>query len=105
MYREETVDCLVNVTDRLTCIPLPQLQNSYPPNKIDVENHCLVDYGLAKPYIDFETKKHISYSENRSITGKVLIAENTYKQILQKARVSTSRNSEAQNPRKEKRTQ
>ena len=41
--------------------------------------HCLVDYGLAKPYIDFETKKHISYSENRSITGKVLIVGITYK--------------------------
>ena len=30
---------------------------------------CSVDYGLAKPYIDTETNKHIAYSEHRSITG------------------------------------
>jgi casein kinase 1, gamma len=29
----------------------------------------VLDYGLAKPYIDSETNKHIAFSEHRSITG------------------------------------
>ena len=29
----------------------------------------IVDYGLAKPYIDSETKRHVAYAEHRSITG------------------------------------
>ena len=29
----------------------------------------IVDYGLAKPYIDSETNKHVAYAEHRSITG------------------------------------
>ena len=28
-----------------------------------------VDFGLAKPYIDSETKRHVAYAEHRSITG------------------------------------
>ena len=30
----------------------------------------IVDYGLAKPYIDSETNKHVAYAEHRSITGE-----------------------------------
>ena len=33
----------------------------------------IVDYGLAKPYIDSETKRHVAYAEHRSITGKLII--------------------------------
>ena len=29
-----------------------------------------VDFGLAKPYIDSETGRHVVYAEHRSITGK-----------------------------------
>ena len=29
----------------------------------------VVDFGLAKPFIDSETKKHIAYAERRSIIG------------------------------------
>ena len=29
----------------------------------------IVDYGLAKPYIDSMTNKHVAYAEHRSITG------------------------------------
>ena len=31
----------------------------------------IIDYGLAKPYIDTETRKHISSTENRPITGTI----------------------------------
>ena len=31
----------------------------------------IVDYGLAKPYIDSETKRHVAYAEHRSITGTI----------------------------------
>ena len=31
----------------------------------------IVDYGLAKPYIDSETNRHVAYAEHRSITGTV----------------------------------
>ena len=30
-----------------------------------------VDFGLAKPYIDSETGRHVAYAEHRSITGGV----------------------------------
>ena len=30
----------------------------------------VVDFGLAKPFIDSETKKHIAFAERRSIIGK-----------------------------------
>ena len=30
----------------------------------------VVDFGLAKPYIDSETKKHIAFAEKRSIIGR-----------------------------------
>ena len=30
----------------------------------------IIDYGLAKPYIDSETKQHIAFAGNRPITGK-----------------------------------
>ena len=33
----------------------------------------IVDYGLAKPYIDSETHKHVTYAEHRSITGCLLL--------------------------------
>ena len=29
----------------------------------------VIDFGLAKPYIDSETKQHIAFAENRAITG------------------------------------
>lgn len=29
----------------------------------------IIDYGLAKEYIDAETKKHIPYREHKSLTG------------------------------------
>ena len=29
----------------------------------------MIDYGLAKPYIDSETKQHIAFAEHRAITG------------------------------------
>ena len=29
----------------------------------------MVDFGLAKPFIDADTGRHIPYSENRSICG------------------------------------
>ena len=29
-----------------------------------------VDFGLAKPFIDSETKRHVAYAEHRSITGR-----------------------------------
>ena len=33
----------------------------------------VIDFGLAKPYIDSETKKHIQFAENRAITGRATI--------------------------------
>ena len=32
----------------------------------------MIDYGLAKPYIDSETKQHIAFAEHRAITGHQL---------------------------------
>ena len=29
-----------------------------------------MDFGLAKPYIDSETGRHVAYAEHRSITGE-----------------------------------
>ena len=31
-----------------------------------------MDFGLAKPYIDSETGRHVAYAEHRSITGETL---------------------------------
>ena len=31
----------------------------------------IIDYGLAKPYIDTETKQHIAYADRRPITGNI----------------------------------
>ena len=33
----------------------------------------VIDFGLAKPFIDSETKKHIQFAENRAITGRATI--------------------------------
>lgn len=33
-----------------------------------------VDFGLAKPYIDSETKRHVAYAEHRSITGLMMLS-------------------------------
>ena len=33
----------------------------------------IIDYGLAKPYIDSETKQHIAFAGNRPITGKYFL--------------------------------
>ena len=46
-----------------------------------LDKSAQVDFGLAKPYIDCETKKHISYAERRSIIGEV-----TTKKVLTKWR-------------------
>ena len=32
-----------------------------------------VDFGLAKPYIDSETGRHVAYAEHRSITGETAV--------------------------------
>ena len=37
----------------------------------------VIDFGLAKPYIDSETKKHIQFAENRAITGRATIRNQT----------------------------
>ena len=31
----------------------------------------MVDFGLAKPYVDIETGRHIAYAENKNLTGTV----------------------------------
>ena len=31
----------------------------------------MVDLGLAKPYVDMETGRHIPYAENKNLTGTV----------------------------------
>ena len=42
----------------------------------------VIDYGLAKPYIDSETKQHIEYSERRAITGETKYTRSWYTCIL-----------------------
>ena len=62
---------------------LTTTQCIYPHRDIKPENFLIgrtakqkenivhsVDFGLAKPYIDSETKKHIAYAERRSIIGR-----------------------------------
>ena len=47
-----------------------------------------VDFGLAKPFIDSETGRHVAYAEHRSITGKkVRFAE------MRRSVLTTDRNS------------
>ena len=42
----------------------------------------MVDFGLAKPFIDADTGRHIPYSENRSICGTLrYISLNVHKVI------------------------
>ena len=36
-----------------------------------------VDFGLAKPYLDSETNRHVPFAEHRSITGDYL-SENIF---------------------------
>ena len=43
----------------------------------------MVDFGLAKPFIDADTGRHIPYSENRSICGTLrYISLNVHKVSL-----------------------
>ena len=43
----------------------------------------MVDFGLAKPFIDADTGRHIPYSENRSICGTLrYISPNVHKVSL-----------------------
>ena len=44
----------------------------------------IVDFGLAKPYIDSETKRHIGYAEHRSITGKMTSTADFYQRATLK---------------------
>ena len=37
-----------------------------------------VDFGLAKPYLDSETNRHVPFAEHRSITGDYYLSENIF---------------------------
>ena len=44
----------------------------------------IVDLGLAKPYVDIETGRHIPYAENKNLTGTVrYMSINAHQVLLQ----------------------